>query len=68
MQDQRMVGRPTFECVHAPQRIGVARVGAEPVDGLGREGHQISGTQRGDGGRDVGCERTPFGGHARILA
>ena len=43
MGDQRIEGRPAFGGVEPRDGLAVGRVGAEPVDGLGREGDQAAG-------------------------
>jgi hypothetical protein len=56
VQNQRVRRRTTFECIYLAQRLRVARIGTEAVNGFGREGHEITRTQGGDGGRNVGRE------------
>ena len=43
MGDQRIEGRPALGLVEARDRLAVGRVGAEPVDRLGREGDEAAG-------------------------
>ena len=45
MDDQRMRRRTTLELEHAPDRIRVRRIGAEPVNGLGRENDELARAQ-----------------------
>ena len=45
MGDQRVEGRPPLGGIEPGHRLALARVGAEPIDGLGREGDQPAGLQ-----------------------
>ena len=64
VQDERVRSGPALERIDAPQRRGVARIRAEPVDGLGRESDQAARAQRADGRGDVG-RAARDGGHVR---
>ena len=48
VHDHGMVRRARLDLVQAPQRRGVARVRAQAVDRLGREGHEAAPPQRPD--------------------
>ena len=54
VHDHRMVERSPLHAVEPVQRLGIRRVGTEPVHGLGRERDQAAAPQHGDGGVDVG--------------
>jgi hypothetical protein len=42
MRDQRVEAGPAFGGVNSRDRLAARRVGAEPIDGLGREGDELS--------------------------
>jgi len=48
-----MAGRTAFELEDAPHRGRVLRVGAESIDGLGREGDELTVAQRLHGSLDL---------------
>jgi len=53
MDDDRVVRRPALGREDAPHRLGIAGVGAEPIDGLGGEGDQTADPQYLGGRFDV---------------
>ena len=54
MRDQRIEGRPPLGGIEPRHRLALAGVGAEPIDGLGREGGKPAGGQAARGGRNCG--------------
>ena len=61
VHDHGMVGGPALHRVEPPERVGRRRVGAEAVDGLGREGDEAAAAQHLRGACDLGGSRL---GHA----
>ena len=57
VDDHRVLSGPTLDRVQPRERAGVVGVGAQPVHGLGREGHQASAPERLGGAGDVGVSR-----------
>ncbi len=62
MDDERMVERALFEREHLGHRVGIARIGSEPVDGLGRHGDHAASAEDGDGLLKVGAQKVEGGG------
>ena len=54
MGDERVEAGPALGGVDARHGLGGARIGAEPVDGLGREGDEAPRAQQGGSGGDPG--------------
>ena len=52
MGDQWIERGPALGVIEARHRDAVLRVGAEPVDGLGREGDEPAGLKAARGGRN----------------
>ena len=48
-----MVGRTTLDLEDPAHGDRILRVGAEPIDGLGRESHELTVAQRLHGGLDL---------------
>ena len=58
MQNERVRRRATLERIDLAQCDRVTRIGTEAVNGFGRKGHEITRTQGGNGGRNIGREGT----------
>ena len=52
MRDQRIEGRPPLGRIKPRDRLAIARIGAEPVDRLGRKRDQPAGRKAARGGLD----------------
>ena len=61
MRDQRIEFRPALRRVERGDGARVRRVGAEPVDGLGREGDEAAAAQEGRSLGDAGRHRARGG-------
>jgi len=57
VDDHRVLAGAALDRVEPRERAGVVGVGAQPVHGLGREGHQASAPERLGGAGDVGVSR-----------
>jgi hypothetical protein len=71
VHDHRVVGRTALDRVEPRQRIDVGRVGAESVDGLGREGDEAAPPQHRDRRRDLvgpGTHRAEVPGSQEITS
>ena len=69
MRDQRIEGRPALGLVEARDRRAVGRVGAEPVDGLGRKGDEAAGGQHARGAFDrraAGLDRSSMAARSLV--
>ena len=71
MGDQRIEARPALGGIEPGDGLAIAGIGAEPIDGLGRERDQPAGGKAGGGGRDrrrVSAFSTRVPGSAVIIS
>ena len=72
VRDQRIERGPALGGIEARHRLAVGRIGAEPIDGLGREGDEPAGrkaARRRSNGLSAGRQhaRHRLGGHLYLL-